>query len=411
MPTAILLAALSVSLAAAGDNWPQFRGPLGNGVAPNANPPLSFTAEGAKWETPIHDCGWSSPVVWGKQVWVTTATEDGKKMYAVAVDRESGKILHDLLIFENEEVEPKHALNSYASPTPAVEEGRVYVHFGSYGTACIDTSSGRILWTRRDLKCRHFRGPGSSPLLSGDLLYLNFDGFDDQYLVALDKRTGKTVWKTERKIEFPDSDGDFRKAFSTPILIDVAGKRQLVSSASRATMAYDPLTGEELWRVRCPGGYSSSMRPVFAGGLVIFASGFGKSELIAVRPDGRGDVTDTHIAWRLAKGAPQKPSPVVVDGLMYLASDGGVAMCIEVATGKVVWLERLGGEYSASALAADGRVYFFSHAGKVTVIAAGREFKRLAESELPDGFMATPAALGDTLILRTKTQLMRFDRQ
>lgn len=412
MPKALLTFALvlSASLASSADNWPQFLGPAGDGHAAAAGLPLTWSeTEHVKWKTAIHDRGHSSPVIWGNQVWLTTALRDGKQLFAVCVDRDSGKILHDIKVFDVEKPEFCHPVNSYASPTPVIEAGRVWVHFGTYGTACLDTRTGETLWSRRDLHCNHFRGPGSSPFIYGDLLVLTYDGFDVQYLVALDKSTGKTVWKTNRSTDFGDFDGDLRKAYSTPTVVEHAGRRQLISTGAYAGMAYDLKTGEELWKVRYPGGYSNVSRPLYAHGLVFLNTGLGTPQLWAVRPDGRGDVTGSHVAWKCTKAVPAKPSPVLIGDLIFMVNDSGVATCLEAKTGKAVWQERIGGAFSASALEAPGRVYFFDQEGKTTVVAADRKFKNLATSKLDDGCMATPAVSGKAMFLRSGSHLYRIE--
>jgi outer membrane protein assembly factor BamB len=401
---------LATTAAAASPQWPQFRGPSGNGHVDDAALPLTWSeTEHVRWKTPLHDRGHSSPVLWDNQLWLTTATKDGKRLFAVCVDRTTGKILHDRKVFDVEKPEPIHAMNSYASPTPAIEAGRLYVHFGTYGTACLDTSTAEVLWTRRDLHCNHFRGPGSSPFLFRNLLILHFDGFDVQYVVALDKTTGKTVWKTKRSTDFGQLDGDLRKACSTPIAIEAAGRWQLISSGAQAALAYDPMTGKELWKVRYPGGYSNVSRPLWAHGLVLLNTGFDKPELWAVRPDGRGDVTDSHVVWKLKKSVPCKPSPVLVKDLIFMVNDGGIASCVEAGSGKVVWHERIGGEFSASPIDNGQCVYFFDQEGKTTVIAASRQYTVLAVNRLDDGLMASPAAAAGALFLRTATHLYRID--
>lgn len=394
----------------AGENWPQFRGPTGDGRSDATGLPLRWSeTENVRWKTAIHGRGWSSPVVWGGQIWLTTATLDGKKLYAVQVDRESGEVARDIRLFDVANPREKHKLNSYASPTPVIEEGRLYVHFGSYGTACLDTKTGDTVWERRDLPCNHWRGPGSSPILFGRLVIVHFDGFDQQYVVALNRATGETVWRTDRSNDYGTDDGDFKKAYSTPLVIQAAGRTQLISPGSRATTAYDPLTGKEIWQVRFR-EFSSTARPLYGHGLVFINTGFGKARLLAVRPDGEGDVSDSHIAWTLRKGVGSKPSPLLVDDLLFLVDDGGVASCVEARTGKNVWTERLGGNFSASPVQAEGRIYFSSHEGVTTVIRPGREFEKLAENQLDDGFMSSPAIAGRALFLRTRSHLYRIEQ-
>lgn len=412
---------LAVALAAAallGLQWPEFRGPDGRGQAAASGLPLTWSeTEHVRWKTAIHGRAWSSPVVLDGQVWVTTATEDGRQLFAVSVDQATGKVRYNLKLFDVETPQYAHPFNTYASPTPAIEAGRVYVTFGSPGTAAIDTASGKVLWTRRDLECNHYRGAGSSPIVFRDLLLLHYDGSDFQYVVALDKRTGRTVWRTNRSIDFQDlgpdgkpmAEGDMRKAFATPQIITVDGQPLMISMGAKATYAYDPLTGKERWRVEERTNHSASTRPVSAFNLVFLPTGFPKGELLAVKPDGHGDVTKSHVAWRLTRGVPNKPSVLLVDDLLFMTTDAGVASAVEARTGAVVWTGRIGGTHSASPVSADGRVYFFSEDGKAIVIEAGRSFKVLAENQLGDGFMASPAIDGKAFYLRSKTHLYRVE--
>ncbi len=397
--------------------WPQFRGPEGNGVASATALALTWS-EGnhVRWKVPIHGRGWSSPVILGSQVWLTTATQDGRALSAVALDKTSGKILFDLPVFKVDRPQPVHPFNSYASPTPVIEPGRVYVTFGSAGTAAIDTQSGKIIWKRNDLECDHFRGPGSSPIVFAELLIMHFDGINVQYVVALDKKTGKTVWRTNRSVDFQDvgpdgkaqGDGDFRKGFATPQVVMVGDRPVLVSLGSKALYAYDPRTGQELWRIVDRSAHSPSTRPLVGHGLVFYLTGWSGS-LVAVKPDGRGDVTGTHVVWRVTRGVPNKPSAILAGDLLFMINDGGILSCLEAQTGRSVWQSRLQGEYSASPLFASGRVYFFSEEGKTTVIDAGRQFKVLAENQLGDGYMASAAVDGNALILRSRTHVYRIE--
>lgn len=409
--TSILALALLAALAPAAENWPQFRGPHDNGHADATDLALTWSeTENVAWKTAIHDRGWSSPVLWGDQVWVTTATEDGTRLFAVCVDRQTGTVVHDVKVFDVKSPQHIAAINSYASPTPAIEAGRVYVHYGTYGTACLDTATGKVLWARDDLNCDHHEGPGASPILVGNLLVFDVDGCDVQYVVALDKATGRTAWKTNRSVDYSKVHKFCRKAFCTPIVIEADGRPQLVSLGSKAMMAYDPATGEELWKLPYR-GWSVTPRPLFGHGLLYIIMDYDNPELWAVRPGGRGDLPESAVTWKIAKAMPQKPSLLLVEDLLYLVNDKGVVQCIEAKTGQAVWKQPLGGEFAASPLFADGRLYFFSQSAGGTVMATGREPNILATSRLDGRLMASPAAVGHALFIRTDTHLYRIEKK
>jgi outer membrane protein assembly factor BamB len=394
-----------------GDNWPQFRGPDGNGHSQARGLPLKWSeTENVVWKTAIHDRGWSSPVIYGSQIWLTTATPDGRQLFALAIDRDTGRVLKDLKLFDVEKPQYAHPFNTYASPTPAIESGRVYITFGSAGTACLDTKTFRVIWERRDIECNHFRGAGSSPIIFRDLLLMHFDGSDHQFVIALDKRTGKTVWRTNRSIDFqdigpngkPQADGDYRKGFATPHVATIDGKPVLISLGSKAAYGYDPVTGRELWRVEERGQHSASTRPVVGHGLIFYPTGLSAGQLFALRPD-------SSVAWKLQRGVPNKPSILLIDDLIYMIHDAGVASAVDAKTGGVVWQKRIGGEYSASPVFADGRIWFFSEEGKTTVMKPGRTGEVVAESQLGDGFLASPAISGRAFYLRSRTNLYRIE--
>jgi outer membrane protein assembly factor BamB len=392
----------------AGDNWPNFHGPTHNNHSSAKDLPLTWSeTDNVVWKTPIHDSGWSSPVVWEDQIWLTTATDDGKKSYVLCIDRESGRVVHDRHLFDNPKPENTRQYNSFASPTPVVEAGRVYVHFGSYGTACLDTKTGNVLWSRRDLPCRHWRGPGASPILFENLLIVHFDDYDYQYVVALDKMTGKTVWKKDRNVEYGSTDGDVMKSYSTPIVIEAAGRTQLISPTSKAALAYDPRSGEEIWRVR-HSGHSTAVRPMFGEGLVVFNTG-ASQEIVAVRPDGTGDVTDSHVVWQSRKNVPTIPSSLLIGDAIFSVDNGGVATCLDAKTGTTLWSQRIGGNYYASPIFADGRIYTFSLDGRTTVFAPKRTYQELAVNKLADGFRSSPAVAGRAFFLRTEKNLYRIE--
>lgn len=416
---------LSLGLLAAQADWPQFRGPANDGhVAPagvsqGTRLPLRWSeTENIKWKTEIPERGWSTPVILDGQVWLTTATPDGHAFYAICLDAQTGKIQYQEKLFQADDPEPLgNTVNSYATPSPVIEPGRVYVHFGSYGTACLDTATHKVLWQRQDLPCRHYRGPASSPVLFENLLILTMDGADVQYLAALDKNTGQTVWRTDRSVEWNDEhipgkmarDGDLRKAHSTPLIVMIDGQPQMLTAAAKAAYAYDPRTGEELWRVRYE-AWSASASPLYGHGLAYLITGFGgKTELWAVRVNGQGDVTDTQVAWKYDKAVAKTASPILVDDLLFMVSDDGMLTCLEARSGEQVWRERIGGNYAASPIYADGRIYFCNQQGKTTVIKPGRAYEVLAANTLENGLMASPAVSGHSLFLRTKTHLYRID--
>jgi outer membrane protein assembly factor BamB len=411
----ILVVALSAPLAPAAEAWAQFRGPNGTGLSDSTGLSTKWDEKtNVVWKTAIHDKGWSSPVVWGKQVWLTTARADGKAMYALCIDRDSGRVLRDIKLFDVPKPAFCHPFNSYASPTPAIEEGRVYLHFGTYGTVCLDTNTGKKLWERRDLHCDHWRGPGSSPILWNNYLFLTFDGYDKQFVVCLNKADGTTVWKKDRDINYGTDDGDLKKAYSTPSIIMVDGQPQLVSPAAVGTIAYDPRTGREIWKVH-HGGMNAAAPPIYGFGTVFINPGYVPRgyKFLAIRPNGKGEVSKTHVAWGHSKSVPTRPAPLLVDSLLYMVDDNGMASCLEAKSGTVVWTKRLGARsaFSSSPVHADGHIYCFDQGGVGYVLKTGRKAEIVAVNALADGCMATPAIAGKALFVRTRTHLYRIERK
>ena len=388
-------------------NWSEFRG-VSDGHADQADLPLKWSESSSiRWKTALPGRGWSSPVVWDDQIWLTTATEDGKQMFALCVDRSTGKLVHQILVFENEEPRFCHPTNSYASPTPAIEAGRVYVHFGSYGTACLDTTSGEKIWQRRDFECDHWRGPGASPIVHDGRLHIAFDGYDVQYVVTLNKQDGSTVWKADRNIPYSTDNGDHRKAYCTGKVILSGKQAQWISPSAEQTIAYAPDSGKELWRVS-HGGMNAATRPLFQHGLVYLTNGDSvgkiKPTLLAVRPDPNlGD--EERIAWSFNRGVPRRPSPTIVGDRLFMVGDDGVATCLNAKTGDTVWRKRIPGSFRASPLAVDNRIYLFNMEGTTTVIAAEDEYRELASNTLDNGCQASPAVSGNMLLVRTTEHL------
>jgi outer membrane protein assembly factor BamB len=401
---ALLCTLLSAGFA---EDWPQFRGPGGQGISTATAVPLTWSpTQNIAWKTPVPGRGWSSPSISGGRVWLTSAVPvagadngSARSLRLYAFDAGTGRQTLDVEVFRLGDAGRQHEKNSFASPTPVIDEDRVYVHFGRLGTAAV-TTAGEVLWKRQfDYAYQH--GSGGSPVVHDGLLILSCDGTDVQFVVALDKLTGETVWKTDR----PQPGG---MAYTTPLIIEAGGRKQLVSPSARRTVAYDPDTGEEIWQVRYGDGFSNVPRPVFARGLVYLCTGFYKPELLAVDPTGEGDVTGTHIRWRWGRGVPLTPSPIVVDTEIYFVSDNGILTCLDAASGQLRYQERLGGNFSASPVLAAGRIYFQSEEGETTVIAPGRQFERLAGSTMEEATLASPALSGGSIFLRTAGHLFRI---
>ena len=394
-----LLFVLMTGMALAGDS-PQFRGPGGEGHSSEKNLPLNWSeTENVRWKAENEGLGWSTPSIAGSQVWITTATDEGKSLRVVCLDKDSGKVVHDIEVFHHDQPGPIHSKNSFASPSVLIDGEQVFVHFGKLGTACLDRDAKPIWQT--ELKYNHRHGPAGSPIVVGDLLILACDGGDTQYVTALNKLTGKEVWKTTR---------DGAMAFSTPLLIEVDGQPQVVSTGGEWAMGYEPRTGKELWRFRYPKGYSNVPRPVYGQGLVFLCSGYDDPGLYAVKPNGSGDVTESHVVWKkLDQAAPRNSSPLLVGEELYLVSDGGIATCLNAKTGAQHWKKRIEGNFSASLLHAEGRIYLLDENGKTFVIAPTKdEYRELAVNELPGRTLASIAAADEALFLRTDKAVYRL---
>ncbi|WP_231936400.1 outer membrane protein assembly factor BamB family protein [Bythopirellula polymerisocia] len=427
----------SVCLAAcqAESPWPQFRGPNGQGISTETNLPLKWDeTTGILWKTPISGgTGCSSPVVAEGKVWLTSATEieaspqqrkaklagtmlaDQKlvaraiTLWLIEIDLATGNVDRKVKLIEVEDPQPIHSLNSYASPTPVWENGRIYCHFGDYGTVCYDSRADSILWKTR-LPLDHRVGPGSSPILYENLLILTCDGADQQYISAIDKDTGYAVWRQDRP-SIRQTNGEFRKSYSTPLVIEVAGNDQMIIPGAQWCIAYEPLTGKEIWRVDHGEGFSLVPRPVFDGDYVFICTGYPKAHLLAIRPDGSGDVTKSHLGWEHSKQIPTIPSPLVVEGCVFTVNDAGIAICVDAATGVEHWRKRFPGKYASSPLYCEGRIYACNQNGLTTVFAAGDEFDLLAENQIKGSLMASPVPVDSTLLLRSVSHLYRIGKQ
>ncbi len=403
-------------------DWPQFRGPTGQGTSNASNVPVEWSpSKNVAWKIVLPGSGWSSPVLANGRVYLTTAVSgaDGNaesngspriSLRAICLDAADGRTRWDVAALEATEdnAKPLHPKNSLASPTPIVDGDRLFVHFGHMGTAALDLH-GNVLWRQTGVDYSPVHGNGGSPVLVEDLLVFSCDGADEPFLVALDRATGDVRWKTPRRTP---SKKTF--AFSTTLFVEAGGDPHFCCPPSGMGGRYVPRTGHELWRVRYGEGYSVIPRPVVSRGLLFLSSGFDRPAIYAIRlPSSRdsehGDLTDSHVVWRHGKGAPNTPSPIVVGNELYIVSDSGIASCLDARSGKVHWTERLGGAFSASLVAAEGRLYFLSEEGVCHVVAADTEFKRLATNELGEKTFASPAVVDGAMFIRSESHLWRID--
>jgi len=388
-----------LSIQAFAEDWPEFRGPTGQGISDERGLPLTWSeSKNVKWKTAIPGKGWSSPAILGDRIWLTTATDDGKSLRAICVDRNSGAITQNIEVFRIKNLGPMSPKNSLASPTPVLDGDRVYLHFGAHGTACL-TQTGEIVWKTRLEYDNGQHGPGGSPVLYENLLIVSCDGLDIQYVVALDKLTGKTKWKKMRQ---------GYQAYTTPLVVRTPAGDQVISPGALRAIAYEPRTGKEIWNVRYGDGFSNVPRPVYGNGLVYICTGFQEPSMLAVRIDGRGDVTKSHVAWTLKRGVPLTPSPLLLGDELYMMNDGGIASCVDAKTGTELWRARINGNFSASPIYADGRIYFLSEEGLTVVIAPGRKFQALATNQLDGETLASMAVSGGSIFIRSRTHLYRL---
>lgn len=421
--SAVGIAILAGGVAGAEPNWPQFRGLRGDGCTSAKHVPVTWSeTNNLAWKVSVPGRGRSSPVGLGDRLWLTLAVEQGVvrtrlngddmqtaehvSLEVVSLDARTGKTLWHTKLFDVDKPDAVHWFNSWATPTPVVEAGRLYCDFGTFGTACLNSKTGKVIWQKR-LPLDHQVGPGSSPVLYKNLLLLVRDGRDAQYVTALDKKTGSQVWRTERP-PIEASSGNLKKSFVTPLLVNAAGHTQLISPGAHWVVSYDPATGKEFWRAKHGVGFSIGSCPVFGAGVAYFSTGCMKPALCAYRADGAGDVTTTHAVWKTLRQVPVMSSPLLQGDTLYWTSDDGMANCANTKDGEAYWQERLNQQQLASPLLADGRVYFFGKEGKTTVVKAGKEFAKLAENQLDGTVIATPAIVDGAIFLRTDTHLYRI---
>lgn len=410
--TSVAIATLLFNNFLSAADWPQFRGPTGDGVSTAKDVPIEWSAsQHVAWKQSIPGVGWSSPVASNGKLFLTTAIgNDGEpiSLRALCLDASDGHVLWDSKVFEpaSDSAKEMHSKNSLASSTPIVDGDKLYVHFGHMGTAALDLA-GNVLWRQTSLAYHPRHGNGGSPLLVDDKLVFSCDGFENPFVAALDRNTSEVRWKVDRKTTALKT-----FSFSTPILIRVDGKQQIILPGSGFVGSYDPADGQELWRVRYGEGYSVVPRPVFAKGLVFVSSGYDRAVLYAINPTGaQADATDTHVVWKHDKGAPLTPSPLAVGDELYFVSDNGVATCVDVLTGKLHWAKRLGGDFSASPVYADGHIYFQSEAGVTSVVKALKEFELVATNDLGERTLASPAPIEGAMIIRSGGNLWKIQKQ
>jgi outer membrane protein assembly factor BamB len=403
------LVALLVAPAPVLADWPQFRGPSGDGNAPAAKLPTEWDrTRNVTWRKELPGLGWSSPVVAGGRIYLTTAAPSGRaiSLRVLCLNAASGETIWNVEVFQPDAARSPgiHKKNSHASPTPVIDGDDLFVHFGHLGTACLNARDGKALWKQHSLSYNPVHGNGGSPVLVAGRLVFSIDGTDRQEVVALDRKTGKVAWRTPRNLSVAKP-----FSFSTPLAIVVNGQEQIVSAGSGVVMALDPKSGKEIWRVKYGSGYSVVPRPVYGNGLVYVSSGYEAPVLYAIRPDGTGDVTSTHVEWTQKKGVPRNASPLLVGDALYLAADDGLVSCLAPKTGKARWSERIGRAYSASPIHADGRIYLLDEDGLATVLRAGSTYEELASNRMGEKALASFAVDGDALLLRTEKALYRIE--
>lgn len=418
----LMLAALFAVVLASpllAEDWTEFRGPGGDGHSATTDLPLTWSkSDHVIWRVDLPGKGWSSPISLGEDLFVTTAVpvekstegddsaNEPQSLRLLCLDIRTGGTLWDREIFvqDGKRAGKIHGKNSHASPTPLTDGKRIFVHFGTHGTACLDLQ-GKILWKNTEQVYAPVHGNGGSPVLVQNRLIFSCDGGDQQYVVGLDADTGKVAWTTPRKFEYGK-----KFAFSTPLVLTRDGQTQVISPGAGGVASYDPQTGAELWRVRYD-GYSVIPKPVFGNGLIYLSTGYDRPKLLAIKPDGKGDVTETHVAWTADKGVSHSASFLLVEDELYMISDNGVATCLNAVTGEQYWQQRVGGNYSASPIFAENRIYLLSEQGEGIVLARGKSFEELARNPLETRTLASYAVADGALFIRTEEGLYRIQER
>jgi len=411
-------------------HWGQFRGTNGTGIAPDsAKPAIEFDVQQqAAWQIEIPGTGWSSPVYESNKIWMTTAVTkkatpaeiaaklkgdrmaqiktvaSSVELHAICVDANTGSIIHDVTLETITSPDPINPMNSYASPTPAIKNGKVVCHFGNYGTWCLDEKTANTLWQKKYV-VKHSVGPGSSPTIFDEKVILVCDGMDFQYIAAVDLNSGDEVWKTDRP-PIRAKDGEYRKSYSTPLLVNIADKSQVIVPGAQWVAGYDLKTGTEIWRADYGNGFSVTPMPVYESGLIVFSTSYMESRIVAVDPTGTGEIKT---AWTSKpKKAPNMPSMVGLDGNIFAITDSGILRCLDAKSGDVVNEVRIGGNFSASPLMAGGNLYLSSREGKMTVVRCSTDMETIATNEFESSIMASPVLIGNDLLVRTEKKLIRI---
>ncbi|MEN3942680.1 PQQ-binding-like beta-propeller repeat protein [Prosthecobacter sp. SYSU 5D2] len=413
----LLFPLLAITTFASAEDWPEFRGPSSQGQTAVTGLPTEWNPDFKKnilWKAPVPGIGWSSPVVVGDRIYLTSAVAAGgtdkpevdRSLRTLCLQAADGKVVWDVEVFVQPKDAPQvHKKNSHASPTPVHEDGKLYVHFGHQGSACLNAADGSVVWKTQAFAYNPVHGNGGSPVIEGGLFIFNADADVNPSVIALDKTTGKQVWKFARVSEAKN-----KFSFSTPLMIEVNGQRQLISAGSGVVNALDPQTGKEIWKARYDQGYSVVPRPLYAHGMIYVTTGYGKPVALAIRADGKGDVTDTHIAWKIEKFVPHNPSMVVVGDELYFVADNGVLTCADVKTGTVHYQERCTGPISASILHADGRLYLQDEKGLGVVVQPGKSFRILAKNDMKERSLASYAVVENDFLIRTESHLWRVGK-
>ena len=394
-----------------GADWASFRGPSGDGVSTAIKLPLKWSAtEHIDWKTPIKGQGWSSPVLRDGVLYITNAVAEtaeaaqtSYQLNTVAIDSKSGKILWTTNVFEQPVGSATiHSKNSHASPTPIVTATHVYVHFGHLGTACL-TIKGDVVWKTLPSKYSPVHGNGGTPILHDGKLYFSVDGKVKTLVICLDAATGRTVWEFDRQ-----SAASRKFSFTTPVIIEVNGKSQLISPASDIVQSIDPQTGKLIWQVKYD-GYSLIPKPVYHNDLLYVCTGYNTPWLYCIDPTGKGDVTETHVRWNIQRQIPHTPSLILDDGKIFMISDRGIGSCLNATTGETIWQERIGGNYSASPILNNGNIYFTSEQGDTTIVKASEEFNVVAKNSLGQSTLASFAVGDGVIYIRTDSHLYRIE--